>query len=96
MYDETPRLAMLKTDLGYQQLSDDLAGYLTSLLAFAEKEITRKGVALSTDAVEDDMLVSMYAAWLYRKRATASPMPEMLRRSLNDRIASRKMQVTDG
>ena len=50
--------------------------------------IAREGVAL-TDSIEDAQLVILYAAYLFRKRATNEGMPRMLRWALNNRIFSR-------
>ena len=62
--------------------------YLTQLVTAAQQMITREGVTL-TSSIEDGTLVSMYAAWLYRKRAEDNPpMPRMLRWALNNRVFS--------
>ena len=47
----------------------------------------REGVTL-TNSAEDAQLIIMYAAYLYRKRATNEGMPRMLRWALNNRIFS--------
>lgn len=40
--------------------------------------------------IQDGMLIVMYAAWLYRKRATGEGMPRMLRYTLNQRVLVEK------
>ena len=40
------------------------------------------------DSLEDAQLILMYAAYLFRKRATDEGMPRMLRWALNNRIFS--------
>ena len=65
----------------------------------AETYIEREGIVLQ-DVVDDQMLVSMYAMWLYDKRKTTGSkytsyyiqnMPRMLRYNLNNRLFSQKV-----
>lgn len=95
-YTET-QLALLKTDLGLMRLTDDQKTYMGKLLEMAASAIAREGITLEEGNVEDDMLIEMYAAWLYRKRQqTSEPgMPRMLRFQLNNKLASQKMKVTE-
>ena len=98
---ESNRLTLLKVDLGLMQPNANQLTYLNSLLAMAASAIKREGINLLADNLEDDMLVEMYAAWLYRKRANdgntsfAVGMPRMLRYQLNNKLVSQKMQVTE-
>ena len=88
------RLALLKTDLGFfGELPAELTAYLTALLTFDADLIAREGVTLDPAKAEDDQLAEMYAAWMYRKRASqnAEPPPRMLRYALNLRIAGGAM-----
>ena len=73
--------------------------YLTQLITVAKQSIAREGITL-TDTLEDNNLVVMYAAYLYRKRAESSVqgnlswvagMPRMLRYALNNRLFAEKM-----
>ena len=66
----------------------------------AESYIAREGIELQ-DTVDDQMLVSMYAMWLYDKRKTTGSkytsyyiqnMPRMLRYNLNNRLFHQKVQ----
>lgn len=66
----------------------------------AEVYIEREGIVLE-DVVDDQMLVSMYAMWLYDKRKTTGSkytsyyiqnMPRMLRYNLNNRLFSQKVK----
>lgn len=68
--------------------------YLLQLINAATALIEREGATL-TDTIEDGQLIVMYAAYLYRKRATDEPMPRMLRWALNNRIFSEKMKAED-
>lgn len=82
-------LEMLKIDLGITTTAYDerLGQYLTS----AQQMIEREGVtALNLSTLEDQQLVVMYAAWLWRRRDTQEGMPRMLRWALNNRIFSEK------
>lgn len=69
-----------------------LDDYIGSLVTASQQMIAREGITLE-DTVEDGMLVVMYAAYLYRKRADDAPvMPRMLRYALNNRLFSQKIQ----
>lgn len=66
----------------------------------AEVYIEHEGIVLQ-DVVDDQMLVSMYAMWLYDKRKTTGSkytsyyiqnMPRMLRYNLNNRLFSQKVR----
>ena len=66
----------------------------------AEVYIEREGIVLE-DVVDDQMLVSMYAMWLYDKRKTTGSkytsyyiqnMPRMLRYNLNNRLFAQKVR----
>lgn len=90
---DAERLALLKIDL--QLMTSAFDGYLTALLGAAREMIAREGARL-TDSAEDEQLLRMYAAYLYRKRAEDQPdMPRMLRWALNNRIFSAKARDGD-
>ena len=80
-------LALMKVDLGYfdAPIPAGLENYLVSTLASAEKRLLRAGVVLVPGNVDDDLFLSMYAAWMYRKRIDGSPMPEMLQDEIRNR-----------
>lgn len=79
-------ISLLKIDLGIIGTAYD--PQLDQLLAAAKEMIAREGVTL-TDSIEDAQLVILYAAYLFRKRATDEGMPRMLRWALNNRIFSK-------
>ena len=83
---EHEMMSLLKIDLGIIGTAYD--PQLGQLIAAAKDMIAREGVAL-TDSIEDAQLVILYAAYLFRKRATNERMPRMLRWALNNRIFSR-------
>ena len=97
-------LVMLKSNLEIypENTTQDL--FLTQLVNVAKAEIAREGITLE-DTISDDNLVVMYAAYLFRKRASdgvgtsysttatmAVGMPRMLRYALNNRLFSQKMK----
>ena len=84
-------LITLKQDL--EILHSKNEDYLLQLIKVAKDMIAREGITLG-DSYEDQALVTMYAAWMYRKRASDdNKMPRMLRASLNSRLTSEKMRV---
>ena len=73
---------------------------LMQYIETAEVFIEREGIVLE-DTVSDQMLVSMYAMWLYDKRKTTGSkytsyyiqnMPRMLRYNLNNRLLQQKVR----
>lgn len=84
-------LTILKYNLDIIPSDTSRDEYLLQLINAATALIEREGATL-TDTIEDGQLIVMYAAYLYRKRATDEPMPRMLRWALNNRIFSEKMQ----
>lgn len=99
--DSDTQLMLLKTDLGLMRVTTDQQTYLTALLTTAASAITREGISLADGNLEHNVLVAMYAAWLYRKRAAdgntsfAVGMPRMLRWQLNNLLASQKMAAPE-
>lgn len=90
-------LTLLQADLNVLQPDATRTAQLTQLINAALQLIAREGVTLQAPfSAEDGQLVVMYAAYLFRKRATAEPMPRMLRWSLNNRIFSAKAQGVSG
>jgi hypothetical protein len=86
-------LLMLKQDL--EILHSKNEDYLMQLINVAKDMIAREGVTLG-DSYEDQALVTMYAAWMYRKRAVGdNKMPRMLRAILNNKLFSQKAVDTD-
>lgn len=85
------KLELLKQDLGKKDSGQD--EYLDMLIQMAEAAIGKAGIQL-TDSVEDAGLVSMYAAWLFRRRAegTDNGMPRMLQYHIHQRLFSQKMR----
>lgn len=67
----------------------ELSQYIVSAISFIERE----GINLDLDDVSDDMLVTMYANYLYDKRKDGvAIMPRVLRYNLNNRLFKEKLQ----
>lgn len=81
-------LSRLKIDLGIS--TDAYDSRLTQYLESAEQMITREGITLA-GSEEDDQIVVMYAAWMWRRRDSGEGMPRMLRYAMNNRLFSQKM-----
>lgn len=88
---DAQKLTMLKTDLGISVNSYDTR--LGQYIKAAEASITREGVTLNDEAIDDVQLTVMYAAWMWtRREPNGEGMPRMLRYKLNNRIFSEKMK----
>ena len=88
-------LKLLKLDLGITH--DKRDAYFNALLNSAALELERKGIALSLAEADDQMLLSDYAAWLYRKRQDDVPLAKNLKlRLMNRKVRARAQGVTDG
>lgn len=77
---------------------------LTQYIQSAIDYITREGIHLVETSTSDQMLVSMYATWLYDKRKTTGSkytsyyiqnMPRMLRYNLNNRLMQEGFRNND-
>lgn len=82
-------LSPLKVDLGITATAYDTR--LKAYLSNAIQQIEREGVTL-TDQIDDQQLVIMYAAWMWRRRDTGEGMPRMVRYALNNRVLQEKMR----
>lgn len=83
-------LQILQANLDLLTLDSTRQNQLEFLIDTAVQLIAREGVTLTDPyTVEDSNLIVMYAAYLFRKRATDEPMPRMLRWALNNRIFGR-------
>lgn len=77
------KLALLKQDL--QMLTTANDAFLSSLLDAASAAIQREGITLVENDMDIDMAIVQYAAYLFRKRASAdTAMPRFLRYRLNN------------
>lgn len=89
-------LTLLQADLNLLSPDATRLAQLEHLIQVSLQLISREGVTLQEPySAEDGQLVIMYAAYLFRKRATDEPMPRMLRWALNNRIFSEKARTAD-
>lgn len=83
-------LPALKIDLNIT--ADVYDERLISRMQPAAERITSMGITLG-DTESDRDLVLMYAAWLWRERATGDPMGRMLQQALNNRLLGQKARA---
>lgn len=86
-----PMLAALKVDLGIRSNAYD--DRLSARIEAAKQRIADVGITLN-DTAEDNDLVLMYAAWLWRSRATGEDKPLMLRSALYNRLFGEKARTS--
>jgi hypothetical protein len=82
-------LNLLKLDLGVTHSLRD--AYFISLIKTTVAEIERRGITLDTNKTEDQMLVSDYAAWTYRKRQEDAPLANNIQHRLRNRIIEERI-----
>lgn len=87
---ETLLLTAVKTDLGITTTAYDAR--LGSCIRVAKERIREEGIRLC-DSEGDRNLVVMYAAYLWRSRASGEGIPRMLRYALNNRLFSQRARV---
>lgn len=88
-------LQILQANLDLLTLDSTRQNQLEFLIDTAVELIAREGVTLTDPYTSEDAnLIVMYAAYLFRKRATDEPMPRMLRWALNNRIFGRDADGT--
>lgn len=90
MADTSTAYNLMVADLGYTgtDIPDETKTLMQTKLAAAVVQLEAKGITLDLSAPTDNELLSAYAAWMYRQRASESPMPTYLRYALNNRIVS--------
>lgn len=88
--DDNTMLAAVKVDLGITTTAYDVR--LGQYIEAARAAITREGITIDPESIEDGNMIVMYAAHLWRKRDTQEGMPKMLRWMMNNRLFSEKLQ----
>ena len=98
MADTTTAYNLMLTDLGYvgTDIPSEVKTLLEAKLAAAVTDLGAKGIALDLSEPADNILLSAYAAWTYRQRASDSPMPTYLRYALNNRIVQSPANAMEG
>lgn len=91
------QLTMLMVDLGLLTAPQPVINYLGTLLDTAQQRLECQGITLTPGDPEHDTLVTMFAAWLYRKRTGDgdSDMPLPLRKARNDLLFSQKARAAE-
>lgn len=93
MTDEEILNTFLLPDLEKLTVPEAQRTFLLKLITSAQEQITREGITLDLSNIDDCLTISMYAAYLYRRRAVAdNGMPRMLRYRLNNRLFAEKME----
>lgn len=83
-------LQLLKLDLGIS--SDSRDTFFNAYIEAARCEIERKGFEIKLDEVEDQILLSDYTAWKYRKRTEDVPLANNLKKRIVDRIVKARSE----
>lgn len=98
MADTATAYNLMVADLGYTgtDIPDETKTLMQTKLAAALVQLAAKGITLDLAAPTDNELLSAYAAWMYRQRASESPMPTYLRYALNNRIVSASTAAPEG
>ena len=81
-------LELLKIDLGITHNKRD--AYFNALLSSVKKELENKGLVIDIVEVDDQMLLSDYAAWQYRKRQEDVPLARNLDWRIKNRIVKER------
>lgn len=77
-------LSLFKLDLGItHNLRDTL---FTNLIESSSIELSKMGVDLSNETVEDIRLIIDYSAWMYRKRQEDVGLPRNLQFRIHNRV----------
>lgn len=83
-------LAALKVDLGIRSIAYDER--LLARIEAARQRIGDLGITLNDTEADNDLLL-MYAAWLWRSRTTGEGQPDMLKKTLYNRLFGEKART---
>jgi hypothetical protein len=86
-------LSLLKIDLGITHNLRD--AYLIPLIQGSKNEIERRGITLDLNNTADQMLLSDYSAWTYRKRLEDAPLANNIQARLRNRIIEERIAKQD-
>ena len=84
-------LSLLKMDLGITHTMRDT--YFITLIQSVVKEINQKGITLNLDSADDQILLSDYAAWVYRKRQENLPLAQNIQQRIRNRILKERAAI---
>jgi hypothetical protein len=85
---------LLKLDLGIQHNLRD--AFFIQLVKGTIGEIEKRGIKLDLNNASDQMLVSDYSAWVYRKRQEDIPLANNIRQRLRTRIIEERIAKQNG
>ena len=80
-------MAILKAGIGFfdSKIPKAMEIYLETLLFASDTALSERGIHVHPGEISDDMLLAMYAEWLYRKKATGAAKPDMLKAEIRTR-----------
>lgn len=85
----------LKIDLGLTVRNYDAR--LDQIIASSIESIEAAGATLNLEDARHCQVIIIYSAWMWRRRDTQAPMPQMVRRALNNLVFGQKMaQAEEG
>lgn len=82
-------LNLLKIDLGITHSLRD--AYLIPLIKGSIIEIEKRGITLDLNNTGDQMLISDYSAWTYRKRLEDAPLANNIQTRLRNRMIEERI-----
>lgn len=83
-------LQLLKMDLGISHSSRDT--FFFTLLEASESELKQKGIVLNLENAADQMLLSDFTSWHYRKRTEDVPLSRNLDFRIKNRIVKSRCE----
>ena len=85
---------LLKLDLGIQHNLRD--AFFIQLVKGTIGEIEKRGIKLNLNDASDQMLISDYSAWVYRKRQEDLPLANNIKSRLRNRIIEERIAKQNG
>jgi hypothetical protein len=86
-------LSLLKIDLGISHNLRD--AFFIKLIQGSLGEIQKRGIKLDLNNAADQMLLTDYAAWTYRKRQEDAPLASNIQHRLRNRIIEERIAKQD-
>ena len=87
-------LNLLKLDLGITHNLRD--AFFIQLIQGTIEEIEKRGINLNLNKASDQMLISDYSAWTYRKRQEDLPLANNIQARLRNRIIEERILKQNG
>ena len=85
---------LLKLDLGILHNLRD--AFFIQLVKGTIGEIEKRGIKLNLNNASDQMLISDYSAWVYRKRQEDLPLANNIQTRLRNRIIEERIAKQNG